>query len=98
MVGFLVFADALDLLIKEGLFNTVRLDGEPYRQAAFWFMYTGFSLLILGFLVDWIERRNIGIPGFLSWALLAAAASGAFIMPVSGFWLLLVPTIGLFRR
>lgn len=67
-------------------------------EAAFWFLFTGFALLIIGGLVVWIERNNMYTPAFLSWSFLSIAAVGAFMMPVSGFWLLFIPTIGLFRR
>ena len=33
-----------------GLFNTV--NGQPVREAAFWFLFSGFALMILGALVD----------------------------------------------
>ncbi|MBW2075790.1 MAG: hypothetical protein JRI58_13785 [Deltaproteobacteria bacterium] len=97
IVGFVVFYDILSLLISERLFNTVTLNRQPDREAAFWFLFTGFAILIIGALVDWIERKNVGIPAFLSWSFLAVTAMGALIMPMSGFWLLLIPTAGLFR-
>ena len=94
--GFVVFHSTIGILLGEGLFNTV--NQQPDRGAVFWFLFTGFALLIVGALVNWIERTQAALPSFLSWSFLAFTAAGAFIMPISGFWLLLVPTVGLFVR
>jgi hypothetical protein len=97
VVGIIVFYDALSIIISERLFNTITLNQRPNREAAFWFFFSGFALLIIGGLIDWIERNNVDSPTFLLWSFLSITAMGALIMPVSGFWLLFIPTIGLFR-
>jgi len=98
IVGLVAFRDILLLLINERLFNTITLTNTPQRGEAFWFLFTGVSLIIVGALVDWIERRDIGLPGFLVWSFILITGVGALIMPVSGFWLLLIPTFGFLRR
>jgi ABC-type multidrug transport system permease subunit len=98
LVGVAAFHEVLLSILREGLFNTIPLNRQPEREAAFWFLFTGFALLIIGGLVVWIERNRMDTPVFLSWGFLFITAAGAFMMPVSGFWLLLVPTIGLFQR
>ncbi len=98
LVGVIVFHETLFSILREGLFNTIPLNRQPERGAAFWFLFTGFSLLIIGGLVVWIERNRMDTPAFLSWSFLSITAVGVFMMPVSGFWLLLMPTIGLFQR
>ncbi len=98
LVGVVAFHDFLITIFREGLFNTIGLKYQPEREAAFWFLFTGFTLLIIGGLVVWIERNKMRVPAFLSWSFLAITVTGAFMMPASGFWLLLIPTIGLFLR
>ncbi len=94
--GFVFMRTTLGVLVSEGLVNTV--NGEPPREAVFWFLYTGFLLLILGGVIDWLERRQQALPGFLPWAFLVLTVVGAVIMPVSGIWLFVVPLVGLFLR
>ena len=98
LVGVVAFHEVLFSILREGLFNTIPLNQQPERETAFWFLFTGLSLLIIGGLVVWIERNNMDTPAFLSWSFLSITTVGAIIMPVSGFWLLFIPTIGLFRR
>ncbi|HID28631.1 MAG TPA: hypothetical protein EYP19_01355 [Desulfobacterales bacterium] len=94
--GFIVFRGVLAELGKELLFNTV--DDQPDREVAFWFLFTGFALLILGGLIHWVEQRQLALPSFLKWSFLAITLLGCFIMPKSGFWLLLIPTVGMYLR
>ncbi len=96
VVGFIFFRGILGELWSEMLLNTV--DRQPDREAAFWFIYTGFAFLIIGGLVDWIERKQPALPVFLKWSFLAITLAGLIIMPKSGFWLLIFPTVGLFVR
>lgn len=98
IVGLVAFRDLLLLLFNERLFNTITLANAPQRGEAFWFLFTGVLIIIVGALVDWIERRDTGLPGFLVWSFILITGVGALIMPVSGFWLLLIPTFGLVRR
>ena len=90
--GLVVFRDTLNLLVAEGLINTV--NGEPDRELAFWFIAFGVLVIVLGALVEWCERRGVGLPQFLGWSLLGFTALLLLIMPISGAWLLLAPSIG----
>ncbi len=92
--GFIAFRDILVELGKELLLNSV--DGQPDREAAFWFLFTGFALLIMGGLIHWVEQRQLTLPLFLKWSFLVITLLGCFIMPKSGFWLLFVPTVGMY--
>jgi hypothetical protein len=100
--GFVVFRGIIGDIFSEMLFNTINVntinDSQLDRHTAFWFLFLGFALLILGGLIDWAECKNCELPSFLKWSFLAFTVFGCFIIPVSGFWLLLVPTIGLFIR
>ncbi len=95
-VGVALFHRTLAVLVREGLFATV--NGQPEREAAFWFTFAGLAVVLVGALVDAIERSGADVPRFAGWALLGAAALGCFVMPASGFWLVLVPALGLLAR
>lgn len=92
--GFVVFRQVVGVLAGEGLLNTV--NGQPDRERAFWFLFTGFVWLILGALIDWLERRRDTLPAFLGWSFLVMTVAGVILMPISGFWLFCGPTVGLF--
>jgi hypothetical protein len=94
--GFVVFRGILGDLVGEGLFNTV--DIQPDRNAAFWFLFGGFALLIIGGLIDWAEKKKLALPSFLKWSFAVLTVVGCVIMPKSGFWMLIIPTVGLFLR
>jgi hypothetical protein len=94
--GFSMFWNVLGEIAGEGFLNTV--DMQPDRNAAFWFLFGGFMLLIIGGLIDWAERKKLVLPPFLKWSFLVLTAAGCVIMPKSGFWLLIVPIVGLFLR
>jgi len=57
------------------------------RTAWFWFLVTGFALVILGDLARRIENRGTVLPASLGWQLLALGIAGGVLMPASGFWL-----------
>lgn len=98
IVGVVGFHDVFSAIAREGIFNTVGINHPMEREAAFWFMYTGFALLIIGGMIVWNDRNHVRIPNFLPWSFLAITIVGAVIMPVSGFWLLFIPTVGFLRR
>ena len=93
LFGIAFMRGTLAMLWSERLFNTV--NGQPEREAVFWFLCTGFLLLIAGTLIDYIERRNLGIPRFVSWAFVVLSVVGLVVMPYSGIWLFVPPVIGM---
>ncbi len=64
---------------------------------AFWFIFFGFLLIVFGALIDWCESKGIKLPLFLGWGLLTITIIGVMLMPVSGFWLVIIPSIGAIR-
>ncbi len=93
--GLVGFRNILAMLLRDGIFNTV--NGQPDREMAFWFIFFGFLLIVFGALIDWCESKGIKLPPFLGWGLLTITIIGVMLMPVSGFWLLIIPSIGAIR-
>ncbi len=92
LAGLMFYARPLAAIARDGFFNAVipNLATPSFdRDAAFWFMFFGVMLLILGGLMHWAQNRLGTLPAFLGWALLALSAAGVILMPVSGFWLVL---------
>ena len=95
VVGLVAGHTVLAQMAREGLINTVVMQYD--RNAVFWFLFTGFVLILFGALVDWAERAVGLLPRFLGPSMLALTIVGVVIMPQSGFWLLFVPSVGLLR-
>lgn len=98
MVGIILYRPILNILVKDRVFNTIVLGGNPNRESAFWFLYAGFMLLLIGGFVDYLERLDLDIPLFVIIVFSTLTVMGAIVMPISGFWLLIPPTIGLIIR
>jgi len=96
LFGFLFMRSTLVVLWSEGVLNTV--NGQPPREAVFWFLYTGFLFLIVGVLIDHVERRSLAMPRFLPSGFAVLTVIGIFVMPISGLWLLVPPTAGMLLR
>lgn len=96
--GFVFFGEVFAPWFRDGIVNSLGEAAPPLRNIAFWFFFTGFVLMILGGMVEYVERRGMPLPVFLPWSLLAMAIVGCVLMPASGFWLLLVPVAGMFVR
>ena len=60
LFGLLFMRGMLAVLWSEGLLNTV--NGQPPREAVFWFLCTGLLLLIVAVMVDQAERQHLAIP------------------------------------
>lgn len=96
LLGLVFARSTLATLMNEGLFNTV--NGQPDREAAFWFLCTGFLVLVAGVLVDLLERRGLAIPVFVTLGFLMLTVLGAVVMPLSGIWLFAPPVAGMILR
>jgi hypothetical protein len=96
LYGLVAFHQVIFQFTGELLFNTIGSSLD--RRMTFWFFMTGFSLMIAGGLIDWIERRNLEMPWFLKWSFLAFTVVGCFMHPKSGLWALLIPAIGICLR
>jgi hypothetical protein len=94
--GLAFMHETLALLWSERLWNTV--NGQPPREAVFWFLCTGVVLLIVGVLVNQVEREVLRIPRFVTWSFAGLVVVGVVVMPISGIWLLIPPVLGMLVR
>lgn len=78
-------------IVRNGVFNAVAPHFE--RGVAFWMLMVSPFLLALGQLCFWAQEHNVRLPVFIGWNLLITSAFGAYLMPVSGFWLLIPPAL-----
>ena len=94
LVGFIFLTPlVVSELLADGLFNSI--NGQPKREAFLWFLTSGFFMLIIGGMLNFMEQEGYAIPKFLGWALLATTTFVLFLSPISGGWLLFVPAIAL---
>ncbi len=96
LLGVVSKHSALTGLAADGVVNAGRDNAS--REAAFWFLYRGFALIILGEFIRWIEMRHKQLPMFLPWAFLSLTVVGILAIPISGVLLLVVPLWGMFMR
>ena len=85
------FATPLADIGRAGLVNAV--DPYPDRQLAFWFLLSGVLLVLFGQLVRWTQARTGTVPAHVAWELVAISVIGAILMPISGFWLVLLVSV-----
>lgn len=91
LVGVWLYAEPLKNIAQSGFFNAV----EPFcdRNTAFWFLMFVPLLFAIGQLCCWAQIQGIALPIFLGWCLLATSIVGIVLMPISGFWLLIPPSV-----
>lgn len=94
-----VFTQPLQTLLARGVWDSV--GQEPLLGAVVWFVLFGLLLALLGGAVCALERAGAAGQGALrrlGAGLLALVVLGIVLMPASGFWLALVPALGLCAR
>ncbi|BAY86760.1 hypothetical protein NIES267_62710 [Calothrix parasitica NIES-267] len=94
IVGIWIYEEQLAAIINNGFFNSVA--PNPFapdfaREDAFWFMTLTAFLIILAQLCFWADSHKITLPESIGWNLLITSIIGAIAIPISGFWLLMVP-------
>lgn len=94
--GIIFMHSTLAVLWSEGLLNTV--NGQPVREAVFWFLCTGLLLLAIGVMIDRAERDGLALSRFVAWLFAALTIVGVVVMPISGIWLLIPPVVGMLYR
>jgi Family of unknown function (DUF6463) len=95
-IGAIVYFEQWQAIAQDGWFNAVAPD--PFtpifdREDAFWFMFLTPFIFLMGQLCLWSDRQNLTIPMMISGILLVTIMVGLFLMPISGFWLVLPPSL-----
>ena len=97
LVGIILLTPLIgDELLADGLFNSI--NGQPKREAFLWFLTSGFFMLIVGGLLNFMEKKEQTIPSFLGWSLFSTALFVIFFSPISGAWLIFIPAIALILK
>lgn len=86
-IGIVLFSPILGDILQAGVFNSI--DPHFDRNAAFWFLFGGLMMVLLGMMVQWMYQQTGTVPAFIGWWLLAIGVIGVIMMPASGFWLVL---------
>ncbi len=60
------------------------------RLEIFWSLCFGVMAVFLGQLISWTEARRMRTPAWLGWELLGLGVIGAVLMPVSGWWVIIL--------
>jgi hypothetical protein len=89
VVGVVFYGVILVEILQAGVINSVV---APYwdRDATFWFFMSGGLLFMIGLFARWSYQHVGQYPAFLGWGLLVISAIGVVMMPISGFWLVIV--------
>ncbi|HEX5850777.1 MAG TPA: DUF6463 family protein [Rubrobacter sp.] len=90
-IGLLEYRAVLREMVRDGMIDTV--EGDAEREAAFWFLTCGVSLVSMGWSFRWARQQTGTLPSFVGPALLGIATAGVTLMPRSGFWADFVPAI-----
>ncbi|MEQ1571573.1 MAG: DUF6463 family protein [Myxococcota bacterium] len=93
LVGLVLGSEPLLALAQDGWFGQV--EGSMDRVAIFWFLWFGWMLMLLGGAVRALEPGRV--PTALTAGIAAMILGGCATIPVSGFWLGLIPVAGLVR-
>jgi hypothetical protein len=97
LIGIVLFWEPLVDIFQAGVFNSVAPHFD--RATLFWFLLSGALMFILGHFMHWlVNDLKIEIPAFLGWHLLWLSIVGAFIIPASGFWLVLPQALIILKR
>lgn len=89
-IGFMhnAFFKVSDGLMEFPLLNGT-MDYESF--AAFWFVYFGLLLIVLGTAVNYIENSVSQLPPSFVWTYFVMVLVGAVMIPFSGMTLLMLP-------
>lgn len=90
-IGLVEYRAVLREMVRDGMIDTV--EGEAEREAAFWFLTCGVSLVSMGWSLRWARRQKGTSPSFVGPALLDIAMAGIAFIPRSGFWAVFVADI-----
>ncbi len=88
LIGVMMGWEVLKELVNAGIINSINTEMD--RNAIFWFLFSGFMMMMLGQLMHrYSQEQNKPVPASLGYSLLIITLIGCIMMPVSGFWLVL---------
>lgn len=90
-IGIVEHRRVIQEMVRDGVIDAV--GDDPEREAAFWFLTCGVSLVLMGLLARWARRQTGALPAFVGPALLGIATAGVTFMPRSGFWAVFLAAI-----
>lgn len=93
LIAVVTYNRVLFSVVQRGVFNTVA--GDPVVGAVVWSVLFGVVACIGGLAVNALERSCAVLPKSLGWSLFALATTGIVLVPISGFWLIFPPAIGI---
>ena len=97
LLGLVLFREPLAAIVNEGFVSTIRY-GQFDRTTAFWFLLFGPACVLLGQLVGHAFKRNDRWTlTLIGRNLLSMGVGGALVMPISGFWILIVLALPVLR-
>jgi hypothetical protein len=96
IVGIFFYAPQWQAIAQDGWFNVIA--PNPFtpifdREDAFWFMFLTPFIFLIGKLCVWVDQQKLHLPISFSITILATVLVGLFLMPISGFWLALLPAV-----
>ena len=89
---FVLFPEQIELIFSKGFFNTGLIDFEIGKTV--WFFLFGIPLLLVGYMIDYEEKRKT-MPPFREIPIILLflmTLLGLVLIPTSGFWLM-VPAL-----
>lgn len=97
--GIILYYPQWQEIAQAGWFNVVAPD--PFtpifsRETAFWFILLSPFIYLVGELCLWAHRQKLTLPISVGIILLITISIALFLMPISGFWLGLPPSIMMF--
>ncbi len=87
----ILFPDGIAAIVGGGVAGAISLDSPGEAKAAFWFGLFAPALVFMGWLASHaLVAGDRALLGLLAWFLVGTALVGIVVMPVSGFWAVLV--------
>ncbi len=92
---FVLFPEQVERIFSEGFFDTGLIDFNIGKTV--WFFLFGIPLLIVGYMIDYEEKRKT-MPPFREIPIILLFLMtflGVVLIPTSGFWLMMPALMGL---
>lgn len=90
-LGVALLSELLVTIAREGVFNTV--GGNVERQLTVWYLVGGAAMVLIGLFARWAQRQTGTLPAVLGWGLLGIGGAGVVLMPLSGFWAIIIAAV-----